>query len=284
MILITGATGNLGGSVVKHLINLESDEFIIMARNQEKARQWLDNGLEVRIADLNNIEELEAALLGIDKVLLISTMEENRFEQHKNMIDASLNVGVKHVVYTSLAINDIKRSHVNYLMRSHFQTEEYLIQSGLNYTILRNTMYADAIPEIIGNVIETKSIRLPGGEGKVPYVLRNEMGEGIAKLLLGKNHENRIYNIVGTNSYSYEDISNELGRLKGEIINYEDISDEEYSDFLRINRMSEFQVYLTQGTVRDVKEMQYEIEDQTLSSLLGRETKTLKKIILELFD
>ncbi|MDY6462894.1 SDR family oxidoreductase [Acinetobacter faecalis] len=284
MILVTGATGQLGSSVISQLNKVSSkDQFAIFARDEKKAIKYKEQGIEVRLGDFNQISSLGHAFEGITKLLLISTMEFNRFEQHKNVIDAEKIAGVKHIIYTGLAIQDIETSNVKDLMQSHFDTEKYIQASGLDFTFVRNTMYTDAIPQIIGEAVFDTGIYLSGGDGKVPYTLRREMGEAIANILVQDNHENKTYNITGDIAYSYADIAQTLGELSHKKIDYIDLDETVYEQFLIDLHLPEFLVYLTKGTVVDIKQHQYEVNNSDLKTLLGRPPLDLKSALKELY-
>lgn len=285
MILITGATGNLGISVIDQLLKItDTNRFVALARNEEKASLLKERGVLVRIADFNNASTLEAALEGVTKLLLISTMDMNRLDQHKNVVDAAIKSGVEHIVYTGLAIKDINTSGVKDLMISHFQTEDYIKKSGLTYTFLRNTMYADAIPQIVGHDVVEGGIFLPGGDGKVPYALRREMGEAAANLLLQEGHENKIYNITGSKAYSYEDIAKELSLILDKTIRYIDADVKTFTQILKQSGIPEFALYLLAETVYDIKQHQYEIDSNIMEKLLGRPTASLSQFLKEVYD
>ena len=84
---------------------------------------------------------------------------------------------------------------VNKLMVEHFETEDYIIASGLQYTFFRNILYMDAIPQFIGGKVALeRGIFLPAGDGKVAFALRSEMGEAMANVLLSEDCSNKIYN------------------------------------------------------------------------------------------
>ncbi|SEL47163.1 SDR family oxidoreductase [Acinetobacter sp. DSM 11652] len=284
MILVTGATGQLGRSVVQQLKQqLQNNEFAVLARNLEKAKPYVNEHIEVREGDFNQPESLVKAFQDVDKLLLISTMEMNRFEQHKNVIDAAREAGVQHVYYTGLSIQNIENSAVKDLMISHFQTEDYLKASGLKYTLLRNTMYAEAIPQIIGERVIDTGIQLSGGAGKVPYVLRAELGEAIANALIQNDHENKVYELVGSQTYSYQNIADELSQLKTIPVEYHDLTEEAYQQFLKRIGLPEFLIYLTHGTVVDIKHRQYEVQSQDLEQLLGRPSQSLKSMLASLY-
>ena len=285
MILVTGATGHLGSAIVQQLKkHLSHKEFIVTSSNETGLKQLEEQGLQARLADFSNPETLKLAFQGITQIALVSTMDSNRLEQHKNVIDAAKGEGVKHIVYTSLAIKDINSSGVYDLMVSHFQTEDYLKESGVGYTILRNTMYADALTQILGQEGLKKNINLPGGDGKVPYVLRREMGEATANLLLKDKKENKIYNITNSQSYSYQDIANELTDITGNKIEYKDISNEKFVEGLKQIGFPEFAIYLHAGTVLDIKNHQYEIVEHTLEDLLGRPPSSAREFLKEIFE
>ena len=284
MILVTGATGNLGRSVVQQLNkHLNHNQFVVLARSLDKAQHYLDANIRVRLGDFNQAEALVAEFQGIDKLLLISTMEMNRFEQHKNVIDAAKLAGVKHIIYTSLAIQDIETSAVKDLMISHFQTEAYLKASGLTYTILRNTMYAEAIPQIIGEQALQTGIQVAGGEGKVPYVLRAELGEATANLLMQHGHENQTYDLIGSQHYRYQDIAEILSTIKAKPVIYQNIENHQYHDLLTQIGLPKFVVYLTHGTVIDIQQHQYELNSQILEQLLGRPTTSLDQYLKSIY-
>ena len=284
MILVTGATGQLGSSVISQLNKVSSkDQFAIFARDEKKATEYQEQGIEIRLGDFNQISSLGHAFEGITKLLLISTMEFNRFEQHKNVIDAAKMAGIKHIIYTGLAIQDIETSNVKDLMQSHFDTEKYIQASGLDFTFVRNTMYTDAIPQIVGDKVFNTGIYLSGGDGKVPYALRREMGEAIANILVQDNHENKIYNITGDIAYSYANVAQTLSELANQKIDYVDLDEILYEQFLTDIHLPEFLIYLTKGTVVDIKQNQYEVNSSDLKTLLGRPPLDLKSALKKLY-
>ncbi len=284
MILIAGATGNLGQSVVNQLISrIGVKGFAILARNAEKASDYKSKGIEVRIADYDQPEGLVAAFSGVTRLLLISTMAMNRKEQHRAVVDAAVRAGVWHIVYTGLAIRDIETSAVRDLMVSHFETENHIKASGLTYTFLRNTMYAEAIPQITGPRTQEHGIVLAGGAGRVPYALRSEMGEAAANLMLQEGHGGRTYQITGPAAWSYEDVAAGLSEQFGYAIPYLDIEPDTYRADLIAAGLPEFMVYLTAGTVADIRNGQYDIVSSDLERLLGRAPKTLAGMLSEVF-
>ncbi len=225
MIVVAGGTGQLGSHVVNQL--RESDaraSFAVLARDRAKSRHLVEQGVEVRLADYDRPDELPRAFAGVKKLLFISTMAMNRAEQQKRVVDAAVAAGVQHIIYTGLAIRDIETSGVRDLMRSHFETEAHIAASGVAFTFLRNTMYAEAIPVIIGPQALERGIFLAGGQGRVPYASRAEMGEAAANVLLQRGHEGKTYQVAGPEAASYEEVARALSEATGRTIAYQNIS------------------------------------------------------------
>lgn len=285
MILITGATGNLGSAVVKQLLkHASSSKFIATSSTAEGLIKLQKQGLEARLADFNDPTSLLKSFKGVDKLLLISTMEQNRLDQHKRVIDAAKEQGVKHIVYTGVSISDIESSGVKELMLSHFQTEDYLKQSGLLYTIVRNTIYAEALQQFLGPNAINQDINLPAGSGKVPFALRREMGEAIANLLVSENYQNRVFEMDGTQSYDFQDIANGISTLTGREIRYHDIPADQYIEGLKAMGLPEFAIYLHAGTIQDIKQGQYDSNAAVMSELLGRPSASLEVMLAEVLN
>lgn len=284
MILITGATGQLGTAVVTQLLRQSAlGKFTLFVRDRSKAQAYIDQGIPVRVGDFDDPASLPQAFAGISKLLLISSRSIERARQQKQVVDAAVHAGVRHIVYTGLAIQDIATSHTNDLMQSHFDTEAHIRASGVAYTFLRNTMYADALPEIIGEGWSRHGINLPGGDGQVPYALRREMGEATANLLLQDDHAMRTYDITGRGSHTYLDVADALGSLTGQTVSYTDISEQAFAQHLQAAGLPDFLIYLSTSTVRDVKDHQYELRSDALRKLLGREPAGLEQMIKEVF-
>ena len=95
MILVTGATGQLGATVVKNLLEKTSaNQVAALVRDESKASALKEKGVDIRIGDYEDTASLDKAMQGIEKVLLIAgTDEDNRLRQHQNVVDAAKNGG-----------------------------------------------------------------------------------------------------------------------------------------------------------------------------------------------
>ncbi|TRZ41297.1 SDR family oxidoreductase [Robertkochia solimangrovi] len=283
MILITGANGNLGSAVIKHLLKTtEANEIAGLVRSQEKGKELKALGIQIRTGSYDDVESLKQAMQGVDKVLLISGLDQERFQQHKNVIDAAVSQGVAFIAYTSVSMKD-PESTVNTFMKSHFQTETYIIKSGLSYAILRDNLYMDAIPMFAGEQVFEKGIYLPAGDGKVSFALRDEMAEGIANVLTSEIKENKIYEISGAEAYSFGDIASTLSELSGKKVAYVNADKKEYEALLTSVGLPDFVKAMVSAFATDISKGQHETIFPDLEKLLGRKPTGLKAALSTLY-
>lgn len=282
-ILVTGATGHLGSVVVSHLLkNVSSNYIKVLARDDKKASFLKEKGLEVRIGTFDDTASMEKALRGVERLLLISTGDPNRLQQHKNVVDAAIEANVGHLIYTGVSMKDAYNAAFKG-METHFQTEDYIKESGLTYTFLRNNLYMDLIPVYAGEKIFEKGIYLPAADGKVPFTLRREMGEAAANVLLQYGHENSIYEISGDELYSYHDVARELSLLSGKTITYTNANAITFSQEMKNAGIPDYMVSIIDGFNADIRQHRYEILSTDLEMLLGRKPLSLKNGLKEIY-
>ena len=285
MILVTGATGHLGSAVVSHLLkNTAASNIVAFARDENKAKPLKGKGIDVRIGTYDDISSLDLAMQGIEKVLLISGNGPTRLQQHKNAVAAAKKAGIRHIVFTSIALKDMKSSALRPLMEDLYQAEDYIRESGLTYTVLRNTLYTGATPLYGGEKVIKTGIYLPAGNGKVPFALRREMGEAAANLLLQNEHKNQTYEITGSDLYSYKDVADAFSALSGKTVNYADADPVTFPAKLKEFGLPEIVVMLVTSFSADVKNHQFENVTQDLEKLLGRKPASLKEGLKEVFN
>ena len=285
MILVTGATGQLGTAVVNNLLGKTSaNQIAALVRDESKASALKEKGVDVRVGNYDDTGSLDQAMQGIEKVLLIAgTDEENRLRQHQNVVNAAKKAGVQCIAYTSRSLKD-RSTLANKLMEGHFQTEDSIKASGLNYTIFRNVLYMDTIPQFVGGekVFET-GINLPTGHGRVPFALRSEMGEAIAKVLLEGDRSNQVYKLTGSESYSFEDVATALTDLSGKV-DYTPTEKSAFEAQMRERGVPEMMIERVTSFLTDIKNGQEDEISSDLENLLGRKSASLREGLKALFS
>lgn len=284
MILITGATGQLGSAVNQHLLTkIPASQIAAFVRDAGKATGLQEKGVSIRVGTYDDTVALDSAMQGIEKVLLISGGDaDNALQQHQNVVDAAKKAGVKCIAYTGRSLKD-PSTLVNKLMNRHFQTEDYIKESGLNYALFRNILYMDVLPLFVGKQVFDTGIHLPAGDGKVSFALRGEMGEAIAKVLLDSDCDNQTYNFTGSETYSFEDVANALSELSGKEVKYSAVTPAEFKAQMKGRGIPDFMVPRMIGFITDIKNGQETTLSPDLENKLGRKPVSLKEGLKTLF-
>jgi len=283
MIVVTGATGNLGKSTINYLLEkgTNANEIVALVRDEAKAEDLKAKGINLRNADYNNYDTLVQAFQGAEKVLLVSGSDiVNRAKQHENVINAAKEAGVKHIYYTSSERkNDTETSPIAFLEASHILTENAIRNSGLNYTIFRNNLYLDALPMFFGEQVLSTGIFLPAGETKGTFALRNDMAEATANVILREGHENKEYSLSNTEAVSIAEMANYLTEIVGEQINYVSPPQEVYTDVLTNAGVPAEYIGMFTGFAEAIKQGEFLTENTDLEYLLGRKPTTAKEFL-----
>jgi NAD(P)H dehydrogenase (quinone) len=204
VLVVTGASGQLGRRVAELVLLAAAPEDVVLTtRTPASLASFAARGVDVRFADFARPQSLRTAFAGAERLLLVSTTDlAQRVEQHVSAIVAAKAVGVQHVVYTSGLKPDPPNPAV--VAPSHFATEQALKQSGLEWTMLRNSLYADyQLPEAeralaAGVLVHNR------GSGSVAYVAREDCAAAAAAVLLQRGHADAVYEITGRESFTAE--------------------------------------------------------------------------------
>ncbi|QKZ13563.1 SDR family oxidoreductase [Spirosoma sp. KUDC1026] len=286
MILITGATGQLGTAVIHQLLlNVPASQIAAFVRNETKAVNLIKQGVTIRLGTYDDIDALNKAMQGIETVLLIAgTDEENRVSQHQNVVNAAKKAGVRRIMYTSRALKD-PATLTNQLMIGHFQTEDYIKASGLSYTLFQNILYMDAIPQFVGgDAVFERGIHLPAGRGRVALALRSEMGEAIANALAINDEGNMTYHLTNSESYSFYDVAAVLTDLSGKPVTYTPAEPATFETQLIGRGLSDVVARRITGFITDIANGQEDIISPDLEKLLGRKPTSLNQGLMLLYN
>ena len=169
-LFVTAATGQLGGHVIDVLLETVPADAIIAgvreAANESEAAQALRaKGVETRLADYGRPDQLASALEGVDRLLLISSSENGRRkQQHRNVIDAAKSADVDLIAYTSILRADASPL---FLAEEHRDTEAALAESGAPFVLLRNGWYNEVFTWRLPLALKTGVLMGATGAGRI---------------------------------------------------------------------------------------------------------------------
>ncbi|HKL88131.1 MAG TPA: SDR family oxidoreductase [Salinibacter sp.] len=264
MILVTGASGHVGGRVADLLAERDYDLRLmtrtpdaLSGRNRESVVQ----------ADYAEPDQLDAAFDGVDVAFLVSGYAEpgTRARLHKNAIDAAARAGVQHLVYLSFQ-GAAPDSHFP-MSRDHYQTEQFLKESGVPYTALRDNLYLDLIPELFG---PDGVVRGPAGDGTVAWVSREDVAQTVAAALANPAAHAGTYDVTGPEALSLADTADRLSSLLGTPLRYEEESVEEGRAWRRQLDVPEWEVETWLGSYRAIAAGELAAPSDTVERFTGQ--------------
>jgi uncharacterized protein YbjT (DUF2867 family) len=217
-IAVTGATGGIGSRVAKRLRARGADQRLVV---RDLARVPAVGGLEAVTMGPRGYRDqtaLTEALGGCDTLLLVSAAEaEQRVVEHAHAIRAAVDAGVRRIVYTSFLGASPDATFT--FAQDHFSTERLIRESGMAWTFLRDSQYADFVPRLVG---EDGVIRGPAGEGRCAWVARDDVADVAAEVLLAADgrHDGQIYDLTGPEAHTVAWAAEQLSAVTGREIRF----------------------------------------------------------------
>lgn len=213
-IAVTGATGRLGRRVAERLARTGTAQRLVV-RDPARAPQL--PGATAVTASYGDAAAVREALAGVDTVFMVSGSEDpHRLELHRTFVDAAVDAGVRHVVYTSFygARPDATFTHA----RDHWATEEHLRASGLAHTFLRNSLYADVLADFVG---PDGVLRGPAGDGRVAAVALDDVADVAAAVLADPTaHAGLTHDLTGPQALTLHEVAATLTAVTGRRVTY----------------------------------------------------------------
>jgi uncharacterized protein YbjT (DUF2867 family) len=278
MILITGATGRVGGATLKQL-STRGMPVRALVRNVEKAALVAGPSVETVIGDLAQPCSLESALDGITAALLVSPLDPHQVELQGNFIDAAKRAGRAHVVKISglgTALDSSVRSG-----RWHAQTEKHLEDSGLPFTHLRPPFFMQNILRFAPAIRASGEFAGSLGLGKVAMIDVDDIAAVAATALTTDAHAGKAYVLTGPEAHSYSDVAERLSRILGRTITYKDVPLEVMRERLLASGMPEWHVDVQVDFSTALSAGHASAVTNTVEAVTGKPARTLEQFIQE---
>jgi NAD(P)H dehydrogenase (quinone) len=278
-LLVSGASGKLGRRTAELLLQAGATDLILVTRTPDAVA---DLGCETRFGDYTRPESLRDAYAGAERMLLISGAElETRTEQHRAAIDAAAAAGVRHIAYTSGL--DPEPHNAAVTSPSHLATEQALRESGVAWTILRDSLYSEyQVPEA-QQAIATGVLAHNRGEGKVAYVSRDDCAAVAAAVLTGDGHEGKTYDVTGPELLGAHELAALYAELGGREVEVQGLDDETFIAGLAAafgdDDHARYGAELVASFGRSIREGAQSARSDTVERLTGRPPRTLRSVL-----
>jgi NAD(P)H dehydrogenase (quinone) len=219
---VSGASGHLGRAVLSELLQrADGHEAVAITRTPET----ISGPAQGRFGDYNRPESLAQAYAGLDRLLIISTVDAvKRGVQNVAAIDAAVRAGVKHIVFMSAA--GTRRAEEPALGASYWRGEQLLIATAPAWTILRMNFYAEALVQQ-AQVSLDRGVLTGLGENRVAFVARDDVAAAAAGILIGDGHAGAIYNATGPERLSGAERAALIAEITGRPLAFLAITEEQ---------------------------------------------------------
>lgn len=279
MIIVTGANGQLGRSIVEHLLELIPAEGIgVSVQNPEKARDLEQRGVRVRRGDFDDVASLAHAFEGASQVLIISVprLGEQAIRQHQTAIDTARAVGAQRILYTSQMAAHPTSPFAP--APDHAATEEALQASGVAFTSLRNGYYASSALLLLGNALETGEVVAPE-DGPVAWTAHDDLARATAITLTKGGLDGITPALTGSEALDLAGVAEIVSEVTGRPIRRVVVSDEEFRSHQLAQGSPEPMVNLFLGYFAASRQGAFATIDPTLARLIEQPPTPFRDVL-----
>ncbi|HEX6221098.1 MAG TPA: NAD(P)H-binding protein [Acidimicrobiia bacterium] len=279
-IVITGASGQLAGGVIAHALQtVDASELLLVTRSPEELSGYAAEGTQVRYGNFEEPGSLSDAFAGGTRMLLISTDAVGaRVALHGAAIEAATDAGIELVAYTSI-VNPIPDNPA-FVVPDHRATEQKLRDSGVGWTFLRNSIYAEYQSASMAAAAESGVLVTNEGSGRVAYVSRDDCAAAAAAVLVEGDHAGIAYDITGPELVDADQRADIFSSVTGKKIEVVHVDDDSYAEGLAAatgmpleaaRGMTSFGAAIRQGHLA--------VSGNDFEKLTGRKAKDLRSVL-----
>ncbi|WP_067093713.1 SDR family oxidoreductase [Marinomonas atlantica] len=279
MILVTGATGQLGKLVITGLLarGIAADGIVAAVRSPDKADDLAQLGVILRKADYTDPASLKAAMVGVKRVVLVSSSEVGqRAPQHQNVIDAAKEAAIELLAYTSILHAEASPLA---LAEEHRATEAALKASGIPHAVLRNGWYSENYTASAAMALEHGAVLGSAGEGQYATATRADYADAAAIVITSEDQVGKMYELAGDEAFTLAEYAAHLTAISGKEVVYQNLPEAEYAKVLVDAGLPEgLATILADSDVGAAKGGLFD-DSHTLSTLIGRPTTPIQDSI-----
>lgn len=225
MIVVTGATGSIGSSLLPMLV--QSGASLRAVAHSAAGREKIQGaGVEAVGGDFDQPDSLERAMEGCERLFLLSPTHPDLVSRETAAIDAARRAGVRHVVKLSAMGADTRSSCA--LLSRHGEVEHHVVASGLDYTILRPACFMHM------HLLPVDTITAHGawygmtGDGAHGYIDTDDIAAVAAAVLTTPGHEGKTYELTGPRAMTMPEAAAELSEVIGSTVEYVDVPADQF--------------------------------------------------------
>jgi uncharacterized protein YbjT (DUF2867 family) len=225
-VLVTGATGNVGGDLVRRLVDHRGIAVRALVRDPEKAAALVAPGASLARARFEDMRAVRAAVTGVDTVVLITPGDDpHAADQASTVLAAAKESGVRKIV--RLSVFKAALNGPTDVTRLHGRTDGEILRSGLTYTILRPPFFMQNLLFLAARTIATQGTLCFGaGNGKLGMIDRRDVVECAERCVLSDGYDDEVLTLTGPESIGFGELADRLTAILRRPVRYVPVSPE----------------------------------------------------------
>jgi len=278
MILISGATGRVGGATLRQLAS-HGVPVRALVRSPDKATPFIASRVETVVGDLADPRSLEVALDSVDAALLVSPVDPRQVELQGNFVEAARRAGRVHLVKVSglgTGLDSPVRSG-----RWHAQIERHIESLGLPFTHLRPPFFMQNILRFAPTIRANGQFDGAMRQGKVAMIDVHDIAAVAATVLTAPGHTGKSYALTGPEALSYDDVAERLSSVLGKRVIYRDVSLEAMRERWRASGMQEWHVEVQSDFSDALSAGGAATVTETVAAVTGKRPRSFEQFIRE---
>lgn len=276
-LLVTGAGGQLGRLAVEELLARGAQNIVAGSRDISGLADLAARGVEVRHLDFDDSASLASGFAGVDRALIISTLSANRAAHQAAAVAAAKAAGVSYLAYTS-APNARPNADAAGIA-DHYWTEQTIAASSLDFTLLRNHIYAEMTVVGAGPILASGQLfDATGGNGR-NYVTRADAARTAAGALLSATGK-EIVDVTGPSPVTQGELAALYSSLTGKPVTRIGLSAEQLLEALQSAGVPPFMATLLVAFDQDAAAGHHAIVTDTVERYSGRAPQALRDFLL----
>ncbi len=270
MIVVTGATGRVGGAAVRTLL-AGGHAVRALARDPARVAAGLRQA-EIVAADLNDPESLRHALASATTALLVCANSRHQQHYESNFVAAAIEAGVERIVKISAMESAADASPIP---AAHYQVEQQIRASELSWTFLRPNFFMQNLLLAARSLAASDTFALPFGDAEVAPVDTDDIGAAAAAILTDGDHAGEVYELSGETCMTFAEVAQSMSQALDREIHYVDQPPDAFRALMNQLLPDEWHVDALCALFAEIRSGKLATSNARLRTLLGRAPTTV---------